>query len=123
VFQCLVFVMMVPLSIPISHLFSQEQNVQQQLWQYLIIVPISYGFQGIIMMLVSAMNAFHRPLHAFLWSFMRLFIFTLPCAWVGSYYYQVEGLFIGIAIGNVLGGLLGYLHVLKLRSQILSTGT
>lgn len=58
------------------------------------------------MMLVSGLNAMHKPLRAFQWSFMRLFIFTLPSAWVGSQIYSIEGLFIGIAVGNTLGGLL-----------------
>lgn len=60
-FQFLVFVMMVPLSIPISALFSQEQAVRDILWHYLLVVPFSYGFQGIIMMLGSGMNALHEP--------------------------------------------------------------
>lgn len=120
VFQFLIFIMMVPLSIPLAALFSQEQSVRDLLWYYLLIVPISYGFQGIVMMLVSALNALHLPLKAFQWSVMRLFIFTLPAAWLGAYWYGVIGLFIGIALGNMLGGLLGYLYALRLRKQILS---
>ncbi len=117
VFQLLVFIMMVPISIPVSHLFSQEEDVKQLLWQYLIIVPVSYGFQGIVMMLVSTMNAFHKPIQAFLWNFFRLFVCILPCASIGGYYYNVEGLFVGIAVGNIISGTLGYLHTLKLRKE------
>lgn len=120
IFQLGIFVMMVPLSIPISSLFSQEQAVKDLLWHYLLVVPFSYGFQGMLMMLVSGLNALHEPLKAFQWSFMRLFIFTLPCAWVGSLWYDIEGLFIGIAVGNVIGGVLAYLYALKLRSAHLS---
>lgn len=76
VFQLLIFIIMVPLSVPISALFSQEAHVKHLLWQYLLIVPASYGFQGILMMLSSALNALHRPLLAFQWNAMRLFLFT-----------------------------------------------
>ncbi|MDN3696388.1 MULTISPECIES: MATE family efflux transporter [Vibrio] len=117
VFQLIIFVMMVPLSIPLSALFSQEQSVRDLLWHYLLVVPFSYGFQGILMMLVSGLNAMHQPMKAFRWSFMRLFVFTLPTAWVGSLLYGIEGLFIGIALGNVLGGVCGYLYALKLRRE------
>lgn len=117
VFQLLIFVMMVPLSIPLSKLFSQEAMVQNLLWHYLLIVPFSYGFQGVVMMLVSALNALHQPIKAFQWSFMRLFVFTLPAAWIGSQLYHIEGLFIGIATGNVIGGILGYLYALWLRKN------
>ncbi|NOH56106.1 MATE family efflux transporter [Vibrio coralliilyticus] len=122
-FQFGIFVMMVPLSIPLAALFSQEQEVKDLLWHYLLVVPFSYGFQGIIMMLVSGLNALHEPLKAFQWSFMRLFIFTLPCAWIGSYLYNIEGLFIGIALGNILGGVLGYLYALRVRRQFLAEVT
>ncbi|ENF8749755.1 MATE family efflux transporter [Vibrio fluvialis] len=122
IFQLLVFIMMVPLSIPLAALFSQEQAVRDLLWHYLLVVPFSYGFQGVVMMLVSALNALHLPLKAFQWSFMRLFLFTLPSAWLGSTLYSIEGLFIGIALGNVLGGLSGYLYALLLRRRYLREG-
>ncbi|MCG3732702.1 MATE family efflux transporter [Vibrio cincinnatiensis] len=120
-FQMMIFIMMVPLSIPLAALFSQEQAVRDLLWHYLLVVPISYGFQGIVMMLVSALNALHLPIKAFQWSFMRLFIFTLPSAWLGSHWYGVEGLFIGIALGNICGGTLGYLYALWLRRRYIIT--
>ncbi|NIY85483.1 MATE family efflux transporter [Vibrio hepatarius] len=117
VFQLGIFIMMVPLSIPLAALFSQEQEVKDLLWHYLLVVPFSYGFQGIVMMLIAGLNALHQPLRAFQWSFMRLFVFTLPGAWVGSLMYDIEGLFIGIAVGNIVGGVLGYLYALKLRKE------
>ncbi|PRQ62534.1 MATE family efflux transporter [Vibrio sp. V01_P9A10T6] len=119
VFQLMIFAMMVPLSIPLSALFSQEPSVRDLLWHYLLVVPLSYGFQGIVMMLVSGLNALHQPMRAFQWSVMRLFVFTLPAAWLGSYLYDVEGLFIGIAAGNTLGGLLGYYYALHLKQTYL----
>ena len=119
VFQLMIFAMMVPLSIPLSALFSQEPSVRDLLWHYLLVVPLSYGFQGIVMMLVSGLNALHQPMRAFQWSVMRLFVFTLPAAWLGSYVYDVEGLFIGIAAGNTLGGLLGYYYALRLKRTYL----
>ncbi|EOG9061430.1 MATE family efflux transporter [Vibrio fluvialis] len=122
IFQLLVFIMMVPLSIPLAALFSQEHAVRDLLWHYLLVVPFSYGFQGVVMMLVSALNALHLPLKAFQWSFMRLFLFTLPSAWLGSTLYGIEGLFVGIALGNVLGGLSGYLYALLLRRRYLREG-
>ncbi|EJL6390054.1 MATE family efflux transporter [Vibrio vulnificus] len=120
-FQGLVFLMMVPLSIPLAALFSQEQAVRDLLWHYLLVVPFSYGFLGIVMMLVSGLNAMHQPLNAFRWSVIRLFVFTLPAAYLGSWLYDIEGLFIGIAVGNILVGLCSYLYALKQRKQQLAT--
>ncbi|MBE4219090.1 hypothetical protein HJ081_23195, partial [Vibrio parahaemolyticus] len=38
---------------------------------------------------------------------------------VGSQVYSIEGLFIGIALGNTLGGLLGYMFALRERKLTL----
>ncbi len=117
VFQLLIFIMMVPLSHALSELFSQEQSVRDLLWHYLLFVPFSYGFQGIMMVLISGLNAMHKPMQAFSWSAFRLFGLTLPTAWIGSLLYGIEGLFIGIAVGNILGGVLGYLYAVRLRRE------
>ncbi|GAD90131.1 putative MatE family transporter [Vibrio halioticoli NBRC 102217] len=119
-FQLLVFIVMVPLSAPFASLFSQEESVRHLLWLYLVCVPISYGFQGVVMLLISSLNAMHKPMSAFIWSCLRLFVFTLPCAWLGSRYLGIQGLFIGVAIGNVLGGISGYLYAYALRRNTLN---
>ncbi len=114
-FQLLLYFMIVPLSIPISHLFSQDAEVQNGLWIYLICVPLSYGFQGIVMVLISSLNAIQKPIHSFAWSFTRLFVFTLPTAWIGSHLNGMDGLFIGITIGNTLCGCAAFCYA---RSKI-----
>ncbi|MGF1701739.1 MATE family efflux transporter [Photobacterium makurazakiensis] len=118
VFQLLIFIMMVPLSWPLSSLFSQDQAVQAQLWHYLIVVPISYGLQAVCMLLISALNAMHRSLQALFWNLFRLFGLLLPAAWLGRELYGTEGLFIGIAIANIISGFGAYLYALKLRRRM-----
>jgi putative MATE family efflux protein len=114
-FQFLLFIMMIPLSVPLSYLFSQDPHVRELLWHYLLVVPFSYGFQGIVMMMVSALNAMHQPMLAFSWNFMRMFVFTLPGAWLGSRFYGIEGLFSGMAIGTIIGGVFAYFYAYRLR--------
>ena len=120
IFQLLIFIMMVPLSIPLAALFSKEQAVNDLIWLYLVIVPFCYGFQGVVMVLISALNAMHQPIMAFCWSFMRLFLFTLPFAGIGSVGYGIQGLFIGIVVGNVTGGVLAYLYGLRVRKNAMA---
>ncbi|MGO1295737.1 MAG: MATE family efflux transporter [Vibrio sp.] len=115
VFQLGLFALILPVTSALAALFSNDQHVQHYLSQYLLLVPLSYGFQGVVMMLVSALNALHQPNRALVWSVIRLFILCLPCAWLGSYFYGAEGLFAGTAIGNILGGIFGYLYTLKLK--------
>ena len=120
IFQLLIFIMMVPLSWPLSSLFSQDSAVQEQLWHYLIVVPFSYGMQGVCMLLISALNAMHKSMHALVWNLLRLFAFLLPAAWLGSQLDGTEGLFIGIAAANILCGIGAYLYALKMRRSMYS---
>lgn len=66
----------------------------------------SYAALGICMLVVSAGNALGWPLRAMLMSGARLFIFYLPCLWLGAWLMNgLTGLAIGAAVGNLLAGL------------------
>lgn len=119
VFQMLVFIAMVPLSWPLSSLFSQDNTVRDQLWHYLLVVPVSYGLQAVCMLLISALNALHKTTHALIWNLLRLFGFLLPLAWLGCYFDGTEGLFIGITIANIICGILAFVYAHRLRQTTL----
>lgn len=119
-FQLLVFVMMVPLSWPISAMFSQDQAVQNQLWHYLILVPASYGLLAVCMQLINTLNALHLSFQALLWNLIRLFGLLLPAAWLGGQMNGTEGLFTGIAVANVLCGLAALVYTRRLHRQHVS---
>lgn len=120
-FQLLVFIAMVPLSMPLAALFSTDSVVQNQLWHYLLVVPASYGLQAICMLLISALNALHKTINALCWNLLRLFVLLLPAAWIGSYIHGTEGLFIGIAVANIISGIGAYYYARKLRKELLFT--
>jgi Na+-driven multidrug efflux pump len=95
--------------------------VADYLWLYLILVPVSYGFQGIMMMVVSTFNSLQQPLNALKWSLLRLFVFTLPLALLFSFIWGVEGLFVGLTMGNIAGGILAYEEAIRIRETVLSS--
>jgi len=65
----------------------------------------SYAALGVCMIVVSAGNALGWPLRAMLMSAARLFLFYLPCLWLGAYLGGLPGLAAGAAVGNLLAGL------------------
>ncbi|WP_372610976.1 MATE family efflux transporter [Halomonas sp.] len=65
----------------------------------------SYTLLGICMLVVSAGNALGWPLRAMLMSGARLFVFYLPCLWLGAWLGGLMGLAMGAALGNGLAGL------------------
>lgn len=71
-------------------------------------MPIGYGLQGIIILTNSSFNALHKPMYALVLSVVRLFVFFVPFAYLGSYFYGLPGLFVGGVIGNIFTALIAY---------------
>ncbi|MFG6667384.1 MATE family efflux transporter [Halomonas sp. HNIBRBA4712] len=77
----------------------------------------SYALLGICMLVVSAGNALGWPLRAMLLSSARLFVFYLPCLWLGALTYGWVGLAAGAAAGNVLAGLAAWRVLRRILSR------
>ncbi len=87
-------------------LFTDDPETLDAIVLYLWLVPIGYGFQGIVMLICSTLNALHRPLYGTLISSLRLFALAVPLALVGSWLWGIPGLFGGVTVANVLAGIL-----------------
>jgi Na+-driven multidrug efflux pump len=108
IWQVLVFVILAASADLIAQTFAEEASVAQRIKLFLYIVPLGYGLQGIIVLVNSSFNAMHKPLSALFLNIVRLFIFYVPIASIGSYLYGLEGLFWGCVIGNVATSILAY---------------
>ena len=84
---------------------SGNPEVQDDLAILIRFLLPSYAALGICMIVVSAGNALGWPLRAMLMSGARLFLFYLPCLWLGAWLGDLVGLAVGAAIGNLLAGL------------------
>lgn len=85
-----------------------DPEVMDVIKLFIYTLPLSYGLQGIIILSNSSFNALHKPMSALLLSIIRLFVFYLPCAYLGSKFYGLTGLFVGAAIGNVFTAIIAY---------------
>ena len=85
----------------IASVFSDDPEVVRSIKLFLWIMPIGYGFQGIIIISNSSLNALHKPLSALYLSMARFFLFYVPLAYVGSLYYGLPGFFAGAVVGNI----------------------
>ncbi|WKN43772.1 MATE family efflux transporter [Tunicatimonas pelagia] len=88
---------------PIAALFTDNAQVAAQVAFYLSIIPISFGFQGIYLIGNAGLNTMGKPWPAFVISMAQMFIFYLPLAYLGSYWNEVSGAFLGIAVSYVPG--------------------
>jgi len=89
---------------PVSRIFSEEVQVQGIIQQFIYIVPLTYFAMGFTLVCTATMNALHKTHLSLNINLMRLFVFYLPCAWLGQYFGGLTGLFWGCAIGNLLMG-------------------
>lgn len=121
IWQVLVFVILAASADLLAQAFAEEASVAQRIKLFLYIVPLGYGLQGIIVLVNSSFNAMHKPLSALFLNIIRLFVFYVPIASIGSYFYGLEGLFWGCVIGNVVTAILAYVWLNKnLNKEIAS---
>ena len=102
----------------LANLMTSDQSVTHILHWHLTIVPLSLGSLGVCMLMVSLSNAIGRSYSALWISALRLFVFFLPCLWLGSQLGGIEGLFIGALLGNLLAGLNAWLIFRKSFNQV-----
>ena len=91
---------------PISRLLTGSDEISGIVRLYIVIIPFSYAFLGVCMLLVSASNAISEAMQGLKISFARLFVCYVPCMYLGSLVGELPGLMIGAAMGNVAAGIL-----------------
>jgi putative MATE family efflux protein len=99
--QLFVFVVMWVCSGWIAVAFTSEPEVSRLIQLFLMIVPLGYGMQGLIILTNSSLNAMHRPLSALALSVIRLFVFFVPISIAGSYFFGLTGLYWGTVVANI----------------------
>lgn len=108
-FQLLIAAITFVVANPLALLMTSDVQVEQVLEMHLLIVPISLGSLGVCMLMVSLCNALGKSYTALTISALRLFVFFLPCLWVGAQMGGIRGLLLGACMGNILAGISAYL--------------
>jgi putative MATE family efflux protein len=80
---------------------------------YWYIVPISYGGAGMIMCINATFNGLGRPLPAVAISLARIAAVNVPVALLSARLFGAAGVFLGIAVANVLIAILGLLWLME----------
>ncbi|HEX5794044.1 MAG TPA: MATE family efflux transporter [Rheinheimera sp.] len=106
--QFAIYLLLAALAYPVAQLFSDEPDVIRILCQFIWIVPLAYGLQGITILTNSSFNALHLPGSALILSLVRLFVFYVPLAWLGGKLYGITGLFVGCVLANIFTATLAW---------------
>ena len=113
VWQLLIYVILAVGAGLIAAVFTRDESVASTLRLYLWLMPLGYGFQGVIILCNSALNAMHKPMIALYLSIARFFVFIVPLAWFGSQVAGITGFFIGAVIGNALMAALSWITIIR----------
>ena len=97
----------------IAQCFNPDPTVIHTLRQYLRIVPIGYGMQGVFLISASSMNVLHRPLQSAGMNLIRIFGFFIPLAVLGKLAFDYLGIFASAPVTNFCAGLIVFLWLRK----------
>ncbi|MFH1692548.1 MAG: MATE family efflux transporter [Candidatus Omnitrophota bacterium] len=98
----------------IVSLFDVDPIVVRVAVMYLLIVPISYGMEGIIFILSSTFNALGKPLYSSALIITRVCLLYVPLAYFGKKLFGLGGIFAAALIANVIVGGWAYLGAKKI---------
>lgn len=98
------FFFLIALAGPIAGLFSENAQIISYTKTYFYLVAISYAFYSLYLISSSIFNGLQLPVNSLKIILVKSFVFTLPLVLIGSLW-GVEGIFAGLSLSNVLGGL------------------
>jgi putative MATE family efflux protein len=109
VWQLIIFAILALLAGVIANIFTNEPKVSSTIVLFLVIMPIGYGLQGVIILTNSSFNAIHMPMSAVSLSVVRLFVFFVPFSFIGSYWFDLPGLFWAAVFANLIVGCIAFI--------------
>jgi putative MATE family efflux protein len=99
-----VFVLLAASARWLAPIFNDDPDVVSAAVRYLMIVPIGFGFQGLMLISTNTLNVLEKPLHAAALTAAQMLLLYIPLAHAGSYVFGLTGVFAGIALAYCLGG-------------------
>ena len=92
----------------IASVFDDNPTVITVAATYLLLVPVSYGAWGVLMMSSAIFNSLGKPISSTIMSLVRMFVIYIPLAFAGKALFGLSGIFAAAAVSNVLMGLIAY---------------
>ena len=99
---------------PVAALFSGEPDVIDSMVGYLWIIPLGFGFTGILLVAEETLNSIGKPIAATVQTAIHTFCLYAPLAFLGSAWSGLAGLFAGVVVADVLGGFVGMAMVRRI---------
>ncbi|MEM1170939.1 MAG: MATE family efflux transporter [Cyanobacteria bacterium P01_H01_bin.35] len=92
----------------VAAIFDKDPEVVKVAAKYLLIVPISYGAVGIILISSVTFNALGKPLSSMFMTITRMLFLYIPLAYLGSWLFGINGVFAAACFANLVVGIGAY---------------
>ena len=116
------FLLLLLIARPVAMLFSTEPEVIEYIILYLHIVPIGYALRGIFDIVVNVLYVLRKPLFSVALVLMQMIFLIVPLIYLGSHFYGIKGIFMGLVTANVIAGTISF-FVLQRQIKNPITGT
>lgn len=117
IFQTVVYLLLLLGSNLIAETFSSDERVIEVIRTFLWILPLTYGAQGVVILVMVSLNVLQRPKLALLTSLIRLLVLYVPLAFIGFIAADVKGLFVGAALANIIAAGVAYKFIRGVLAQ------
>ncbi len=102
---------------PLAGIFSDNGEVVGYTADYFYIVSLSYVFYSLFIISTAIFNGLKMTAKSLRLSIVKSFVFTIPLTLIGSFW-GVVGIFIGVAVANVLAGFYAAFHTRRLEREL-----
>lgn len=107
---------------PVAGIFNENPVVISTIVSYVLMVSVTYGLLGVLMLSGSTFNALNKPMPSAVLSIVRMVILYIPLAYLGSYIWGLKGIFGAAAAANIAAGTAAY-YWLKKTLHLAEGGT
>ncbi len=111
-FQAAVYLLLLLGSQFIASAFSSDERVIEVIRAFLLILPLTYGAHGVVILIMVCLNVLKRPKLALLTTLIRLLVLYVPLAFIGFQLAGATGMFVGAGLANIIAALVAY-HLLR----------
>ena len=91
---------------PLASIFTDSPDVMDVVVTYLRIIPLGYGFFGLLNILNGAYNALQKPIKASTMNVLQVFAFYVPLATIAIKFWGDAGIFASAAVSYIIVGLI-----------------
>ena len=92
-------------------LINDDPGVVQAASVYLIIVPVSVGFMGVMMTATQSFNALGKPIPPLVMSILQMLVVYIPLALLGDFLWGYVGIYVAFVTTSVLMGTIGFFWI------------